>query len=184
MIKNCSLLQHNTMESLLERGEKLDDLVAKSEHLGNQSKAFYKTVSLFISSVLTFGSEPKFKCVFFYPSGTETELVLWNHVMPLPCPVGTRLSLPFCFSYNSHHASVTSASRGPRLRRSTESGKRVFRSMMGLMGAEGAMRFSQGKSFNLITNSPLKASVWSVPAHFVYWKCLWTIKCSFDWTWS
>ncbi len=39
------LLQHNTMESLLERGEKLDDLVQKSEHLGNQSKAFYKTVS-------------------------------------------------------------------------------------------------------------------------------------------
>ncbi|CAB1318775.1 unnamed protein product [Coregonus sp. 'balchen'] len=35
--------QHNTMESLLERGEKLDDLVQKSEHLGNQSKAFYKT---------------------------------------------------------------------------------------------------------------------------------------------
>lgn len=33
------------MESLLERGEKLDDLVQKSEHLGNQSKAFYKTVS-------------------------------------------------------------------------------------------------------------------------------------------
>lgn len=39
-------VQHNTMESLLERGEKLDDLVAKSEHLGNQSKAFYKTVSV------------------------------------------------------------------------------------------------------------------------------------------
>ncbi|KTF88930.1 hypothetical protein cypCar_00033706 [Cyprinus carpio] len=36
--------QHNTMESLLERGEKLDDLVQKSEHLGNQSKAFYKTL--------------------------------------------------------------------------------------------------------------------------------------------
>lgn len=33
------------MESLLQRGEKLDDLVAKSEHLGTQSKAFYKTVS-------------------------------------------------------------------------------------------------------------------------------------------
>ena len=32
------------MESLLNRGEKLDDLVQKSEHLGNQSKAFYKTV--------------------------------------------------------------------------------------------------------------------------------------------
>ena len=39
------LVQHNTMESLLERGEKLDDLVSKSEVLGIQSKAFYKTVS-------------------------------------------------------------------------------------------------------------------------------------------
>lgn len=34
------------MESLLERGEKLDDLVSKSEVLGVQSKAFYKTVSV------------------------------------------------------------------------------------------------------------------------------------------
>lgn len=34
------------MESLLERGEKLDDLVSKSEVLGIQSKAFYKTVSV------------------------------------------------------------------------------------------------------------------------------------------
>lgn len=33
------------MESLLERGEKLDDLVAKSEVLGQHSKHFYKTVS-------------------------------------------------------------------------------------------------------------------------------------------
>lgn len=36
--------QHNTMESLLERGEKIDDLVSKSEVLGVHSKAFYKTV--------------------------------------------------------------------------------------------------------------------------------------------
>lgn len=40
------LWQHNTMESLLERGEKLDDLVSKSEVLGAQSKAFYKTVGM------------------------------------------------------------------------------------------------------------------------------------------
>lgn len=33
------------MESLLERGEKIDDLVSKSEVLGIHSKAFYKTVS-------------------------------------------------------------------------------------------------------------------------------------------
>lgn len=42
----CALssTQHNTMESLLERGEKIDDLVSKSEVLGVHSKAFYKTV--------------------------------------------------------------------------------------------------------------------------------------------
>lgn len=37
--------QHNTMESLLQRGEKLDDLVAKSEHLSTHSRVFYKNVS-------------------------------------------------------------------------------------------------------------------------------------------
>ena len=31
------------MASLLERGEKLDDLVAKSDELSAQSKMFYKT---------------------------------------------------------------------------------------------------------------------------------------------
>ncbi|XP_076587703.1 synaptobrevin homolog YKT6 [Chaetodon auriga] len=42
-LDETKIVLHNTMESLLERGEKLDDLVAKSEHLGLQSKAFYKT---------------------------------------------------------------------------------------------------------------------------------------------
>lgn len=37
------IFQHNTIEAVLERGEKLDDLVAKSEGLSMQSKAFYKT---------------------------------------------------------------------------------------------------------------------------------------------
>ena len=35
--------QHNTIEAVLQRGEKLDDLVDKSEALSMQSKAFYKT---------------------------------------------------------------------------------------------------------------------------------------------
>ncbi|KAK2558391.1 Synaptobrevin-like protein YKT6 [Acropora cervicornis] len=35
--------QHNTIETVLQRGEKLDDLVEKSEGLTLQSKAFYKT---------------------------------------------------------------------------------------------------------------------------------------------
>ncbi|XP_069773737.1 synaptobrevin homolog YKT6 [Narcine bancroftii] len=42
-LDETKVILHNTMESLLERGEKLDDLVAKSEVLGNNSKAFYKT---------------------------------------------------------------------------------------------------------------------------------------------
>ncbi len=35
--------QHKTIESVLERGAKLDDLVAKSEELSMSSKVFYKT---------------------------------------------------------------------------------------------------------------------------------------------
>lgn len=31
------------MEALLERGEKLDDLVERSDQLSSQSKMFYKT---------------------------------------------------------------------------------------------------------------------------------------------
>uniref|UniRef100_A0A8C9CNX8 Uncharacterized protein n=1 Tax=Phocoena sinus TaxID=42100 RepID=A0A8C9CNX8_PHOSS len=42
-LDETKLILHNTMESLLERGRKLDDLVSKSEVLGIQSKAFYKT---------------------------------------------------------------------------------------------------------------------------------------------
>ncbi|XP_048474683.1 synaptobrevin homolog YKT6 [Rhincodon typus] len=42
-LDETKVILHNTMESLLERGEKLDDLVLKSEILGTQSKAFYKT---------------------------------------------------------------------------------------------------------------------------------------------
>ncbi|KAB0406766.1 hypothetical protein E2I00_017006 [Balaenoptera physalus] len=44
-LDETKIILHNTMESLLERGEKLDDLVSKSEVLGIQSKAFYKTSS-------------------------------------------------------------------------------------------------------------------------------------------
>lgn len=39
----CFVFQHSTLEAVLQRGEKLDDLVAKSEGLSIQSKAFYKT---------------------------------------------------------------------------------------------------------------------------------------------
>ena len=35
--------QHKTIESVLQRGEKLDNLVDRSNQLSMQSKAFYKT---------------------------------------------------------------------------------------------------------------------------------------------
>ncbi|CAN8023902.1 unnamed protein product [Ixodes persulcatus] len=42
-LDETKIILHNTIEAVLERGEKLDDLVAKSEDLSAQSKAFYKT---------------------------------------------------------------------------------------------------------------------------------------------
>nr|XP_055098423.1 synaptobrevin homolog YKT6-like [Symphalangus syndactylus] len=41
--EETQIIVHNTMKSLLEQGEKLGALVSKSEVLGTQSKAFYKT---------------------------------------------------------------------------------------------------------------------------------------------
>ncbi|XP_013383040.1 synaptobrevin homolog YKT6-like [Lingula anatina] len=42
-IDETKIILHNTIEAVLQRGEKLDDLVDKSEGLSTQSKAFYKT---------------------------------------------------------------------------------------------------------------------------------------------
>ncbi|MCL4132704.1 UNVERIFIED_CONTAM: hypothetical protein GTU68_054176 [Idotea baltica] len=42
-VEETKIIMHNTIESILERGEKLDDLVVKSEMLSLQSKTFYKT---------------------------------------------------------------------------------------------------------------------------------------------
>ncbi|OQR70693.1 synaptobrevinYKT6-like [Tropilaelaps mercedesae] len=44
-LDETKIILHNTIEAVLERGEKLDDLVAKSDDLSAQSKMFYKTVS-------------------------------------------------------------------------------------------------------------------------------------------
>lgn len=42
-LDETKIILHNTIEAVLQRGEKLDDLVEKSEGLSTQSKAFYKT---------------------------------------------------------------------------------------------------------------------------------------------
>ncbi|XP_076340687.1 YKT6 v-SNARE homolog isoform X1 [Tachypleus tridentatus] len=42
-LDETKIILHSALENVLQRGEKLDDLVAKSEELSSQSKAFYKT---------------------------------------------------------------------------------------------------------------------------------------------
>lgn len=42
-LDETKIILHSNIQAVLERGEKLDDLVAKSEGLSIQSKAFYKT---------------------------------------------------------------------------------------------------------------------------------------------
>jgi len=42
-VDETKVILHQTLEAMLNRGEKLDDLVAKSEDLSGQSKAFYTT---------------------------------------------------------------------------------------------------------------------------------------------
>uniref|UniRef100_U5EYV5 Putative snare protein ykt6 synaptobrevin/vamp syperfamily n=1 Tax=Corethrella appendiculata TaxID=1370023 RepID=U5EYV5_9DIPT len=42
-LDETKIILRNTIEAVLDRGEKLDDLVLKSEELSIQSKAFYKT---------------------------------------------------------------------------------------------------------------------------------------------
>ncbi|KAM7541146.1 hypothetical protein Aperf_G00000029041 [Anoplocephala perfoliata] len=42
-VDDTTQILHQTLETLMERGEKLDDLVSKSEDLNSQSKLFYQT---------------------------------------------------------------------------------------------------------------------------------------------
>ena len=44
-LDETKIILHNTLETLLQRDEKLSDLVAKSESLSAQSKMFYKTAA-------------------------------------------------------------------------------------------------------------------------------------------
>ena len=42
-LDETKIVLHKTIESVLQRGEKIDDLVAKSSDLSTQSKAFYQS---------------------------------------------------------------------------------------------------------------------------------------------
>ncbi|XP_009859212.2 synaptobrevin homolog YKT6-like isoform X1 [Ciona intestinalis] len=50
-LDETKIVLHGTMESLLQRGEKLDDLVAKSDQLSSQSKMFYKQIKIHITNI-------------------------------------------------------------------------------------------------------------------------------------
>ncbi|XP_017769826.1 PREDICTED: synaptobrevin homolog YKT6 [Nicrophorus vespilloides] len=53
-LDETKIILHNTIEAVLERGEKLDDLVTKSEGLSLHAKGFYKTARK-TNSCCTFG---------------------------------------------------------------------------------------------------------------------------------
>lgn len=45
-LDETKIVLHKTIESVLQRGEKIDDLVAKSDGLSAQSKMFYSEYSM------------------------------------------------------------------------------------------------------------------------------------------
>lgn len=47
-LDETKIVLHKTIESVLQRGEKIDDLVAKSDGLSSQSKMFYRALSLHV----------------------------------------------------------------------------------------------------------------------------------------
>jgi len=51
-LDETKIVLHKTIESVLQRGEKIDDLVAKSDGLSAQSKAFYSKLPSFPTNLL------------------------------------------------------------------------------------------------------------------------------------
>lgn len=52
-LDETKIVLHKTIESVLQRGEKIDDLVAKSDGLSSQSKMFYRASSPHFSALFT-----------------------------------------------------------------------------------------------------------------------------------
>lgn len=53
-LDETKIVLHKTIESVLERGEKIDSLVEKSDGLSSQSKMFYKQVGALYSQDFLF----------------------------------------------------------------------------------------------------------------------------------
>ena len=82
-LDETKIVLHKTIESVLERGEKIDTLVEKSDGLNAQSKMFYKQVSNLV---------PLYSCIrktglgatclrLYFLLGQEAEFVLCSHVI-------------------------------------------------------------------------------------------------------
>jgi synaptobrevin homolog YKT6 len=52
-LDETKIVLHKTIESVLERGEKLDSLVERSDALSAQSKMFYKTAKKQVFPILS-----------------------------------------------------------------------------------------------------------------------------------
>ena len=54
-LDETKIVLHKTIESVLERGEKLDSLVERSDALSAQSKMFYKTAKKQVFTIMVLG---------------------------------------------------------------------------------------------------------------------------------
>ena len=67
-LDETKIVLHKTIESVLERGEKIDNLVAKSDGLSAQSKMFYTQVRiLFFSILISKAKLSRNNLKFYYP---------------------------------------------------------------------------------------------------------------------
>nr|CAG4652193.1 EOG090X0E6P [Triops cancriformis] len=71
-LDETKIILHNTIEAVLERGEKLDDLVSKSQGLSDASKMFYKTARK-TNSCCSF-VRIEFADIFFAEANTLTDI--------------------------------------------------------------------------------------------------------------
>jgi hypothetical protein len=78
-LDETKIVLHKTIESVLERGEKIDDLVAKSDGLSKQSKMFYrKWLSFSLVMLYVVGRVANMR--FPHRASEEAELLLRRHV--------------------------------------------------------------------------------------------------------
>ena len=79
-LDETKIVLHKTIESVLERGEKIDSLVEKSDGLSAQSKMFYSGCSIRFISI----KFPRQMLMFDVDRTSEaTKLLLFNYVTVL-----------------------------------------------------------------------------------------------------